>query len=34
MKTYNESRIELRNPQTLKKMLEKSRQVFVIGAAL
>jgi len=26
MKTYSESRIELRNPQILKKMLEKSRQ--------
>ena len=28
MKTYSESRIELRNPQTLKKMLEKTRQVL------
>jgi len=26
MKTYSESRIELRNPQILKRMLEKSRQ--------
>jgi len=26
MKTYSESRIELRNPQILKNMLEKSRQ--------
>ena len=26
MKTYSESRIELRNPQMLKKMLEKSSQ--------
>ena len=26
MKTYNERRIELQNPQILKKMLEKSRK--------
>jgi len=34
MKTYSESRIELRNLQMLKKMLEKSTQFFVIRAAL
>ena len=34
MRTYSESRIELRNPQILKKMLEKSSQFFVFGAAL
>ena len=37
MKTYSESRIELRNLQILKKMLEKSssfKSGFVIGAVL
>ena len=34
MKTYSESRIELRNLQILKKILEKSSQFFVFGAAL
>ena len=34
MKTYSESRIELRNLQILKKMLEKIKSVFVIGVAL
>ena len=36
MKTYSESRIELRNQEILKKMLEKSslKSVFVIGATL
>jgi len=34
MKTYSESRIELRNLQILKKMLEKSGQFIVIRAAL
>ena len=29
MKTYSESRIELRTPQILKKMLEKSSQVLL-----
>ena len=33
MKTYSEKRSELRNLQILKKMLEKSSQFFVIGAA-
>ena len=34
LKTYSESRIELWNLQILKKMLEKSSQIFVIRAAL
>ena len=34
MKTYSESRIELRNLQIFKKMLEKSSQLLVIGTAL
>ena len=35
MKTYSESRNELRTPQVVKKMLEKSiKSVFVIRAAL
>ena len=35
MKSYSESRIELRNLQILKKMLKKlSQAAFVIGAAL
>ena len=33
VKSYSESRIELRNLQILKKMLEKIKSVFVIGAA-
>ena len=34
MKTYSERRIKLQNLQILKKMLEKIKSVFVIGAAL
>ena len=34
MKTYSESRIELRNLKILKKMLETVKSVFLIGAAL